>query len=473
MTISLQFIIILTYFVILLIVGLLTQKLAKSEADFLIAGRNLGLVLCSVVVVGEWLGGMSTIGVSERAYASGFSPAWYNISTALGMLIFGLTLAVVYRKHHVYTVAEMIEKLYSRNTRVVAAVAFLIAYIILAYVQVQTVGSVMASTLHIPLNAGIIVGGLLVTIYITAGGFWSITFTNLIHVTLLYTSLITVFIIALIKIGGYGGLFRALEEAGRNIQVYQSPFGIGVSRVFAWIIGGIFGAFAAQASIQPVFAAKDLKTARNASLLSALFIAPVGIMTATLGMVAATGKFANVPNPKQALPSLLMSSNFIPPWLGGIALAGILAAILSTIAPVMFAVSTILTKDIYHLLLHKEATDSQLLKKSRIFTLVVGLVSIPLAIYLRGFILDTAYISYAIRTAAAVIVVGGVYWIVRGKRIPTPKAASWALLGGTFFSLLFVILKYAVGFKVDKVYGALFSSLVLLIIISLIDRRKS
>jgi len=148
-----------------------------------------------------------------------------------------------------------------------------------------------------------------------------------------------------------------------------------------------------------------------------------------LGMIAATGKFANIPNAKQALPSLLMSSNFIPPWLGGIALAGILAAILSTIAPVMFAVSTILTKDIYHLLLHKEATDSQLLRKSRIFTLVVGLVSIPLAIYLRGFILDTAYISYAIRTAAAVIVVGGVYWIVRGKRIPTPKAASWALLG--------------------------------------------
>uniref|UniRef100_A0A7V3NVM8 Sodium:solute symporter family protein n=1 Tax=candidate division WOR-3 bacterium TaxID=2052148 RepID=A0A7V3NVM8_UNCW3 len=378
MHLSIQFIIVFLYFVVVLIVGLLAQRLAKSGTDYLIAGRNLGLWLCTAVVVGEWLGGMSTIGVSERAYVSGISSAWYNISTSIGMALFGFLLAKHYRRNNVYTVSEMIEKLYNKNVRTVSAIAFLFAYIILGYAQVQTVGSVLASSLNMKFTDGVILGGLLVTIYVTAGGYWSITLTNVIHTLFLYFSIISTFIIGLIKIGGYSGLFKALAEVGKNTAIYKSPFGVGTNQVLGWIIGGMFGAFAAQASIQPVFAAKDERTAKNASLLSALLIFPTGIFTATLGMIAATGKFVNVSNPKQALPSLLMSTNFVPAWFGGIALAGILAAILSTVAPVMFAVSTILVKDIYHNLIHKEADEQRLLKVSRWLPLLWGYSLFPL-----------------------------------------------------------------------------------------------
>ena len=466
-----QFIIVFVYFVIVLIVGILAQKLAKSGTDYLIAGRNLGLWLCTVVVVGEWLGGMSTIGVSERAYVTGISSAWYNISTSIGMALFGFLLAKHYRKNHVYTVSEMIEKLYSKSVRTVSAIAFLFAYIILGYAQIQTVGSVLASTLNMRFSDGVILGGLIVTIYVTAGGFWSITLTNVIHTFLLYFSIISTFIIGLVKIGGYSGLFAALAEAGKNPAVYKSPLGVGLNQVLGWIIGGMFGAFAAQASIQPVFAAKDEKTAKNASLLSALLIFPTGILTATLGMIAATGKFANVPNPKQALPSLLMSPSFVPAWFGGIALAGILAAILSTIAPVMFAISTILVKDIYHNIIHKEADEQRLLKVSRWFTLVVGLLLIPLAVYLKGFVLDTGYISYAIRGAAAVIVLAGVYWVVKGKRIPTSNAANVAMILGTLVAIAFPVIKYfKPDFNFDKNLWAIGTALLSVVFVTFVER---
>ncbi|MDI6851281.1 MAG: sodium:solute symporter family protein [bacterium] len=468
---SVQFIILFVYFVVVLAIGLLAQKLAKSGTDYLIAGRNLGLLLCTVVVVGEWLGGMSTIGVSERAYATGISSAWYNISTSIGMALFGFLLAKHYRKNHVYTVSEMIEKLYSKEVRTISAIAFLFAYIILGYAQIQTVGSVLASTLNMKFSEGVILGGLLVTIYVTAGGFWSITLTNVIHTFFLYFSIISTFIIGLIKIGGYSGLFSALAEVGKNVEVYKSPFGVGANQVLGWIIGGMFGAFAAQASIQPVFAAKDEKTAKNAALLSALLIFPTGILTATLGMIAATGKFADVPNPKQALPSLLMSPKFVPPWFGGIALAGILAAILSTIAPVMFAISTILVKDIYHNLINKEADERKILKVSRWFTFIVGILLIPLAVFLKGFVLDTGYISYAIRGAAAIIVLAGVYWVVRGKRIPTPNAAIVAMIVGTIVAIAFPIIKYyKPDFNFDKNLWALGTALLSILLVTFIER---
>jgi SSS family solute:Na+ symporter len=468
---SVQFIILFAYFILVLVVGLLAQKLAKSGTDYLIAGRNLGLWLCTVVVVGEWLGGMSTIGVSERAFATGISSAWYNISTSIGMFLFGLLLAKYYRKHKVYTVAEMIEKLYDKNTRVISAFAFLVAYIVLGYVQVQTVGSVMASTLNIPFERGVLIGGLLVAIYVTAGGFWSITLTNIIHTFLLYFAVISTFIIGLVKIGGYSGLFASLQAAGKNVAQFKSPFGVGVNTVLSWIVGGIFGAFAAQASIQPVFAAKDEKTAKNASILSALLIFPTGIMTATLGMIAATGKFGTIQNAKQALPQLLMSTQFVPAWFGGLALAGILAAILSTVAPVMFAISTILVKDIYHYLINKDADEKKLLSVSRQFTFVVGILLIPLAIYMKGFVLDTAYISYAIRAAAAVVVLLGVYWKIKDRIIPTKLSASIAMILGAAVAVLFPIIAYFnKNFKFDKVFGALGISFAAILIVTFIER---
>ncbi len=138
--------IIMGYFVLIVILGLLTRKVAsKSASDYLIAGRNLGTMVCAIVVAAEWLGGMSTIGVSEKAFNTmTLQPILYNISTAIGMVVIGFTVAAHYRRKDVHTVSEMIETLFGSQARSVSAVAFLIAYIVLAYVQLQTCASVMA-----------------------------------------------------------------------------------------------------------------------------------------------------------------------------------------------------------------------------------------------------------------------------------------------------------------------------------------
>ncbi len=138
--------IIMGYFVLIVILGLLTRKVAsKSASDYLIAGRNLGTMVCAIVVAAEWARGMSTIGVSEKAFNTmTLQPILYNISTAIGMVVIGFTVAAHYRRKDVHTVSEMIETLFGSQARSVSAVAFLIAYIVLAYVQLQTCASVMA-----------------------------------------------------------------------------------------------------------------------------------------------------------------------------------------------------------------------------------------------------------------------------------------------------------------------------------------
>lgn len=509
-----QLLIIITYFVLLAVIGKVAKKYAKSSSDFLIAGRNMGVTLVTVSIVGEWLGGMSTIGTSETAFQSGFFPLWYNVSTAVGMFLFGLTIAAIYRRHDVHTVGEMLQFYYNRQVRVVASLAFVVAFFILSYLQLQAIGSLVSQlfgsmlenvsnglasifgahlTLFDPYSIAIIISGIFVIFYVYEGGMKSIALTNLMHVILLFSTIITVFFIVLYKLGGYDGLFATLntafiaegkspEQAAQMVASFKNPFSLGVGKMIAWLLGGILSGFASQACIQPVFAAKNISTAQKSAILSAFFIAPLGILVSTMGMAVRSGAFGALEpeRAKEALPYLLMGSNFLPPWLSGLAVAGILAAILSTVAPVMFAVSTILVKDFYHLIINQDASDAHLLKASKFLTAAVGILTIPMAIYIQGRILEAAYITYGIRGAAALIVLLGVFWINKKtqRTYVTPQAASAALVVATVGILLFVIFKSSVmpylgwvPFTIDRVHVAIFLTLFTILIVTPLTRK--
>jgi len=98
MEITIQFIIVIVYFVLIIGLGVFAKKFVKSSRDILVAGRNLGLALTTVAIAAEWLGGTSTVAVGQWAFKYGISPIWYNISTSFGMFLFGLTWAALYHK---------------------------------------------------------------------------------------------------------------------------------------------------------------------------------------------------------------------------------------------------------------------------------------------------------------------------------------------------------------------------------------
>ena len=476
----LYLVIVIAYLGMIALVGIFLRGAAKTSDSYLIAGRNMGIVLCTATITGEWLGGMSTIGTSELAMTSGFFPMWYNASTALGMMVFGFTLASIYRRNQVATVGEMLEKLYNRRVRSIASICFIGAFAILSYLQLQAIGSVLSELLRIPFWIAVMAAGILITAYVLRGGIESIGATNLIHVGWIYATLVTAYIVALVKMGGYSGLFHELAKAtdAETVARFRNPFSAGLAPIAAWLLGGILSGFASQASIQPVFAAKSIAVAKRSAVLSGLFIAPLGLIVATLGMVRRTNVFGSgeMTSLKQALPNLLMDPKFIPPWIGAFGIAGILAAILSTVGPVMFAMSTILTKDIYHGIIKKEATDAQLLRMSRLLTIAVGVTVTPMAILFKGVILDTAYITYAIRASAAVVVLFGIYWVRNSIPVPTSKAVIAALISATAASILFVIfdpqIRAWLGFSVDKVYAALFFAVASLLIVTPLTNGK-
>jgi len=428
---SVYLIVILAYFTLVTLISVLTRKVAsRSAADFLVAGRNLGLVSCAVVVAAEWLGGMSTIGVSEQAFTTGtLQPILYNISTAVGMIIIGFTVAKHYREKNVHTVSEMLEHLFGSKARFYSAIAFTLAYITLAYVQLQTCASVIAPLFGISWMNAVLISSVFITIYTYIGGMHAIAITGMIHVFTMFAGIGIALWVGLDKIDGLSALSSRMIELG-SPQNFYNPFSAGYVYALSLILGGVFGGMAGQASIQPIFAARDAKTARNAAILSAFIVAPFGIMIALLGLIAKTGMFfdtTTITNPKMVLPILMTTPEFIHPVLGGLALSGILAAILSTVGPVNFAIVTIVTKDIYHGIINKEAADKNIVDTARRLVLLVNIITIPLAIFIHGAILEAAYVSYAIRSIGAIVIILGIYY---RKRI-SAEAVWFAFTAGT------------------------------------------
>ncbi|MFO7810462.1 MAG: hypothetical protein R6V47_03725 [Candidatus Delongbacteria bacterium] len=477
--------IIIAYFAMVIAISFLTKKVAsKSSADFLVAGRNMGLIVCAVVVAAEWLGGMSTIGVSEKAFNTGtMVPVLYNLSTAAGMIIIGYTVASHYRNKDVHTVSEMLNHLFGIRSRNVSAVAFLIAYVTLAYVQLQTCAGLFGPIMGLGWTESVLIASLIITVYTYVGGMHALAVTGLIHVAAMFIGVGIAFISGMSDIGWFSGLSASLMslnsvdpatmESAYDVvpKNFLNPFSAGFNNAFTLLLGGVLGGMAGQASIQPIFGARNAQTAKRAAVLSAFIIAPFGIMIAFLGLLAKTGEFfdlGTLTNSKMVLSTLLTSESFINPYLGALALAGVLAAILSTVGPVNFAVVTIATKDIYHGLINKEAVDKKVLRTAKNLVIVVNIITIPLALYIGKSVLDAAYISYAIRAIGAIVILLGIYkkgWI-------NPLGVQMAFIGGTITIIICLIAQTMDWFYVDKTYGAVGAAIFFIILGKIIEKTK-
>jgi SSS family solute:Na+ symporter len=398
--VSPQLLIIILYLVIIVAIGLAANKKTKSSGSF--HGAGLGVLMCVAAGTGEWLGGTSTTGVSEYGFDFGLSGAWYTIANGIGIIFLSLFFAKLYRSLETVTVPGIIEKFIGVKARIIASILLTFVMIAVGASQVVAAGTLGVSVFHMDYVTSVIVLGIGFIVYTLAGGMTAVGYTNTIHLVVMYGGALLALFFALGDVGGFSGMRSSLPAH------YFSMSSIGLPKVFSWIIASLLGACTAQAGIQPILAAKDVRVAKKSAIITALIVAPFGIFTALLGM-AARIKFPGLANGKQALPTLMMNVN---PMAGGIILASILAAILSTISPIILASGTMITKDIYQRVLRPNATDVQVLRMSRITTAAAGCICIIISIILydSSRILDIVYFAYTLRGCLFVVLLLGIYW---------------------------------------------------------------
>ncbi|HOJ12019.1 MAG TPA: sodium:solute symporter family protein [Clostridiales bacterium] len=425
-----QFSIMALYFMIVVVVGIAAKRKSVSLSTY--HGENLGFFVAVAASTGEWLGGTSTIGISEYGYSYGISGAWYTVANGIGLLVLGIFFAKLYRSMDKVTIPGIIGNVLGEKARMVSSVFLIFVMLVVGTAQIIAAGSFGVLVLKLDFNLSVILLGAGFVIYTLIGGMSAVGYTSVLHFIIKYGGIILALVVSIKGIGSCKTIQSSLPPE------YFNWLNIGLPRVSSWIIASVLGTCTAQAGIQPILAARDEITAKKASIAGALIVAPFGILTALLGMIA-RAKFPHITDAKLALPTLMINMN---PVAGGIVLASVLAAILSTSSPIILACGTMFTKDIYQPRRGSKASESKLLVVSRISTAISGVICIALAIAINGStkILDIVYFAYTIRGALFIVILAGLFW----KKV-SQKGAIISMFSSVITGSIWVVYKSIFG----------------------------
>ena len=423
----LDWLVVLGYFGILFGLAWWVIKSGKDTADdYFLAGRNLGWLVVGASIFASNIGSEHLVGLAGSGATSGVALAHYELH-AWCLLVLGWVLAPFYMRSMVYTMPEFLERRFSPASRWVLSLISLVAYVITKIAVGIFAGGVVFGTLlpELELNIGGMVLNsfwigsvavvLMTGLYTVLGGMRAVAYTEALQTLILVIGSVVLTVFGLNALGGWDRLREVLGPEMFNLWKPIIPAGmegtwapVKETGRIAWYFNGNYPwpgmLFAApiiglwywctdQYIVQRTLAARNQTEARRGTIFAAflkllpvfIFIIPGMIALALAktgqggGLSAIVDASGNVIPAEAQAAFPMMVRDVLPTGLRGVVVAGLLAALMSSLAGVFNACSTLFTIDFYSKL-HPRATQSQLVWIGRVATAVmvlVGLLWIP------------------------------------------------------------------------------------------------
>jgi SSS family solute:Na+ symporter len=457
-----QLVIIAVYTLALMGVALGTRKKAGSQNGFFVAQRQAGIALITGSFVATAVGGSATVGMAGLGFGQGLTGVWWLLVGSIGLVLLGAFFAKKVRRAALYTLPELVEKQYGRRVGLAASILIVIAWIGVVAGQIVAAGTIL-SILGIGSGAlWMVVFTMVFVAYTVIGGQLSVIRTDVFQAVVICLAIFGTLGLLLPQIGGLDGLRSSLP---------QDFFSFPVSAQFDWrALLSLFILVGATYVVGPdmysrLFCARDEGTAQKATFLSASAFVPLAFAIVLIGMGARV-IYPHI-SPEQAFPHVI--SGALSPWMGGLVLAALVAALMSSADTCLLSQGVILTQDIIKRFV-PSLSEKRTLLLTRLNLIVLGLLALGLAMVLKG-VISSLLFAYTIFTCGLVIpVIAGFY---KDKLKVTAQGALAALIGGGVIGLLGKIPGLDLPLKADLGLIGFGASASLLFAVSYLDRRRS
>ncbi|QQK75764.1 hypothetical protein HUG15_09430 [Salicibibacter cibarius] len=140
-----DFIIIILYFVVLIVVSIIGTIKARTSEMYILAGRNLGVFMLFGCMTAVFLGGSATMGSAQLGYETGFSGVWFVFSMGLGITLFGLLLLNRVTGYKLMTISELLGKLFNNQSKLIGALVSAIYALMVSVTQVIAIGALLSA----------------------------------------------------------------------------------------------------------------------------------------------------------------------------------------------------------------------------------------------------------------------------------------------------------------------------------------
>jgi SSS family solute:Na+ symporter len=317
-------ILVIVYFVVIFVIGVLMYRRSRNYDDYLVAGRKFNAFFIAMTIAA----GISsaTVGVAGLGYSFGMVGAWFFIMLALGAWILLFTVAGRLRALAQYSLIDVFNMRYDARARVTLSILGTIAYVILLSIGFVGGGQVLKSLFNIPLFPAMLIMAVPFITYTALGGLWASAVTNIIKFSILCVGLVILVSFAISRAGGWAHLTATLPPGSFNLfSAGAWPF----VWAFFWVM--TLSMWVAADIYQLVFSAKDARAAKVGLSFAGVIIALVGLAAAFIGMGASV-IFPKI-DPEAAMPTLAAT---LAPGLRGLVAIAMLSG--SAIAVVIFQI---------------------------------------------------------------------------------------------------------------------------------------
>jgi len=503
---------IVIYFGFVIAVGFMAKMRTSSSNEFLTSGRSLPAWVTGIAFVSANLGAVEIMGMSANGAKYGLPTFHYFwIGAIPAMLFLGLVMMPFYYGSKVRSVPEFMLKRYGSTAHLINAIAFALAQLLIAGVNLFLLGSIINRLLGWPLWAALVVAAVIVFSYISLGGLSAAIYNEVLQFFVIIVALLPLTLLGLHRVGWWEGLTEKVTQAVSGAQgTYADP----AAQLHSWpglllsgfgspvlsVIGIVFGlGFVLSfgywttnfVEVQRAMAADSISSARSAPIIGTFAKMLVPFLVIIPGMVAAVlvrevidlkqltiaGTEAPAGSATYNDAVLLLMRDVLPNGLLGLAITGLLASFMAGMAANISAFNTVFTVDLYEGYINKKADDATYLRIGHLATAFATITAILTAFIASKFenLMDYLQQLFSMFNAPlfATFIVG-MLW----KR--ATATAGWiGLVSGTLAALTLNILHWThllnlpgQGLAFLAAGAAFTTDLVVTVVVSLVTRPK-
>jgi len=387
--VNLHLALLLGYSLLMIGMGVFLGRSVRSTSTFFVADRRLGAGLLFSTLLAANIGAGSTVGAAGLGYRDGLAAWWWVGSAGLGSLLLAFWVGPrIWReatRHGFLTVGDFLELRYGRAVRGTLAALLWVGTLAILASQLIAMSWVLQVVAGLPKYAGCLIGGVVMTTYFALGGLLSAAWVNLIQLVVLLAGFVVALPLALAAAGGWSAVAGALPESHLHFWRGGSS---------GWNLLALLGpAFVISPGLlQKVYGARDERSVRRGVAANAGALLLFAFIPPLLGMIA-RAQHPSLTHHELALPTLLTSN--LPLAIGGLGLAAIFSAEVSTADAILFMLATSLSQDLYRRFVQPEASEQRVLAVARGAAVAGGVLGVALSLFLPT-VIEGLSIFYAL-----------------------------------------------------------------------------
>ncbi|MEZ0472081.1 sodium/proline symporter PutP [Luteimonas salinilitoris] len=378
------------YLAAMVLIGFVAWRSTKNFDDYILGGRSLGPGVTALSAGASDMSGWLLMGLPGAMYLGGVSEAWIAIGLVAGAwlnwkYVAGPLRVYTERTDNALTLPDFFTSRFrdsSRTLRVFSALVILVFFAVYCASGVVAGARLFESVFGMPYAQAIWWGAAVTILYTLVGGFLAVSWTDTAQGTLMFFALLLTPVIVLMHVGGFETSVDMIRELDPSrLDWFRGELGwIGVISLIAWGLG-YFGQPHILARFMAAHGVATIPVARRIGM-GWMVLCLAGSLTVGFLGIAYYAANPDVAGPVQANSERVFISlveQLFNPWVAGIVLSAVLAAVMSTLSSQLLVCSSVLSEDFYRGFLRKQASQRELVWAGRASVLLTALVALWLA----------------------------------------------------------------------------------------------